>query len=453
VGTFIEIQTDAFAGNMVIAKESADYSGVRRPYRGIEIKEDTYGIIKVIKDDGTELPLVDAGGRIKAQSSVNNSDQTTSSSTQRRTGLASTYNYSNFIIQRLAESRQEKSQILETFGDTYIFFFGERPRIINVTGLLMNTLDFNWRAEFWHNYENTLRGTKLVEQNARIYLYWDDVVIEGYVLQATAQDDANMPYHIPFSMQIFVTNHMFLSTVGEEDYPITSAVNLQPLLQGQFTMSTKRALKANVVASKKYVSTTKEVRKAQQASEASRQQALSANALSSTGQKLLQGKNILANALMIGMNAQNMTFLSLVNHQFRDRKMRFPKGIAGSEAMAPAKPSSYPPEPKQMRVTPLRTKIRDNVDEYVQGKTPTAVLDQDAISRAKLAKASKNIYTLEKKALADLAKAGIDPVQHPGGSPFGASHGMTAVGKTLTQAAMVAFALGAARGIAELRGE
>ena len=158
MATFVEIQTDAFADRLTELTDAKkwNYAGVRRPYRGIEIKEDTYAIMKVIRADGTEIPLTDAGGEVRPQSGNKTKAGGSVPAKSAKSGGASTYNYSNFVIQRIDESRQEKSQILETFGDTFIFFFGERPRLLNVSGLLMNTLDFNWRTEFWYNYENHL---------------------------------------------------------------------------------------------------------------------------------------------------------------------------------------------------------------------------------------------------------------------------------------------------------
>jgi len=333
VATFVEIQTDAFANNVNLKKLS--YAGVRRPFRGIEIKEDTYGVIKVMKADGTEIPLVDAGGPNIPKET--NSTGSGSTGQQERSGYATTYNYSNFIIQQVQDARQEKSQVLETFGDSYVFFFGERPRVLVVNGLLMNTLDFNWRTEFWHNYENVLRGTKLVEQNARIYLYWDDIVVEGYMLGATARDDASMPYHVPFSFQLFVTNHMYLSTIGSDDYPVTHAVNLQAMNEGEVEQY-RKSIKASEKASNKYVSNVEKVRDVLQISEqariAAQGEGFTGFMNSNTGQKLMQSKNLLANALAVGVNAQNLTFLSVVNRLFRARKMRFPKGIAGQFSYA-----------------------------------------------------------------------------------------------------------------------
>lgn len=449
MSTFIEIQTDSYAENIKALKNSKrDFSGVRRPYRGIEIKEDTYSVIKVIRADGVEIPLVDSGGA-KLSGAGNSTKAGSGVAAQTKTsGLASTYNYSNFIIQRIDESRQEKSQVLETFGDTFIFFFGERPRILNISGLLMNTLDFNWRTEFWYNYEHTLRGTKLVEQNARMYLYWDDIIVEGYMLQAQARDDSEMPYHIPFSFSMFVTSHMYLGAIGDDAYPITHAVNLEPLLHTKDVMSAKRELRENAIVAEELLSTTEAVRQAAQESEFARQAALARDPTKSAlGQKLNAAKNLLANALILGMNAQNLTFLSIANHYFKNRKMRFPKGIAGADSYAGPPTvvgdnTQYGFLPK--RTLPLRSKIRDNVDEYVGsgvvGWSGNVNMDYTAEDAALEEQDFNDGYALEMAALQDLAAMGIDPVQHPGGSPFETAHSM-AIGAAITAAAIAKWGL------------
>jgi hypothetical protein len=62
MATFIEIRTDAFAENVNrAARDRTRNEGVRRPLRGIEIKDDTYAVMKVLRADGSAIPLVDAG--------------------------------------------------------------------------------------------------------------------------------------------------------------------------------------------------------------------------------------------------------------------------------------------------------------------------------------------------------------------------------------------------------
>jgi len=207
MAVFISVTTSPFEEVFEQAQDTAptrNPQNVRRPFRGIQVKRDTYATIKVVDALGNPIPLIDSsappaeeGGRI-GQS------------------LA----YSNFILQGVQEQRVEKQQIVETFGEDYIFFFGERPRIYTFNAMLINTRNFNWKSEWWTNYENTLRGTRLLERNARMYIYYDDVVIEGYMLQAQAQASTDSPYMLPLTFQVFCTNHAFISEVGSIFTPL-----------------------------------------------------------------------------------------------------------------------------------------------------------------------------------------------------------------------------------------
>src|SRR5688572_3607223 len=164
---FIELVTDAFEevlNNQTARRSLSGQSSragnrvARRPTRGLEIKEDTYAAIKVILSDGGELQLVDSSSRDGGSSG-----------------------YSNFILQSVTEVRMEKHQIVETFGAAYIYFFGENPRFLDVQAHIINSHDFNWEAEWWENYEQNFRGTRLVEKGGRLYMFYDDNIVEGYM--------------------------------------------------------------------------------------------------------------------------------------------------------------------------------------------------------------------------------------------------------------------------------
>ena len=198
MATFVSVSTDAFAEVRDKARTKQPQVNVRRPLRGIQIKADTYSVIRVLTASGAEIPLFDSS----------------SPSYDAETKIGKSAYYSNFIIQEVAEARAEKQQIIETFGEDYVYFFGERPRFLSVRGVLLNTQDFNWKSEFWENYERHLRGTRLVEQNARAYLYFDDVVVEGYFMAADGNLQSSTPHMMPFSFTLFVSNYSILSTVG-----------------------------------------------------------------------------------------------------------------------------------------------------------------------------------------------------------------------------------------------
>lgn len=205
---FIEAETEPFVAQRQEMRESYQArfraeASVRRPTRGHLLKEDSYAIIRVMGADGNFIPVIDAAGEeILVQD-----------------GKAYTTYYSNFFVQTVMEERTEKQQIVDTFGETYIFFFGEAPRFVSVQGMLLNTADFNWRDEFWENYDRYFRGTKLVERGARLYLIYDEIIIEGYMMKASATESAQNPWVIPFNFQMFVTGYTALSSIGNPAFP------------------------------------------------------------------------------------------------------------------------------------------------------------------------------------------------------------------------------------------
>lgn len=208
MSVFIELTTDAFQARFDERKSEkqrqrrgAGSADVRRPLRGLEIKDDTYAILKVVTSDGQEIKLV-------------NSSSEDGKSTE----------YANFIIQSVQEARMEKHQIVETFGESYIYFFGEAPRFLDVSAVLVDSLDFNWHAEFWENYERYFRGTKLVEMGARTYLFYEDNIVEGYMLNATAVKTSDAPLMVRLQFRLYLTNYSNISIIGDPAFPIRGSL-------------------------------------------------------------------------------------------------------------------------------------------------------------------------------------------------------------------------------------
>lgn len=160
----------------------------------------------MVQSDGTEIPLVDAG-------SPYGDGQTQGG-------------YTNFIIQSITEARMEKHQVVETFGESYIFFFGESPRFLDVQMVVINSHDFNWEAEWWENYERYFRGTRLVETGARLYMFYDDNVVEGYMLNAQAQKTSDQPLMVQMNFRLFLTGYRNITFVGDPQFPIRASVVL-----------------------------------------------------------------------------------------------------------------------------------------------------------------------------------------------------------------------------------
>lgn len=215
MASYIALRREAFDRNMEAGASlsmSTMYAGVRRPLRGIEHKQDTHALMKVITSSGEELPLYDSSGYpafLKDNPSY-----------KRRP-------YSNFIISDLREAHAEKVQLVETFGEDFAFFFGSKPLTVEFSGVLPNTADFNWKKEWWANYDKYLKGTALVENDARLYFFYDDSILEGYLLGAETRDSAGSPNLVMFAGTLLVTNYIRVGMVGSDDYP-DSQVSVDP---------------------------------------------------------------------------------------------------------------------------------------------------------------------------------------------------------------------------------
>jgi hypothetical protein len=210
MSVYIELEKDPFtevfeAEKSANALRSTMPKPVRRPMRGMQLKPDSYSYIRVVDNSGKPIPIVDAGGE-------GTDDQ----------GHATTDYFTNFLIQSVTMPRMEKQQIIETFGSDYVYFYGEAPRVYTIQAQLMNSLDFNWFNEFWYNYENYLRGTKLVERGARAYMYTDDMLWECYLLNLQANKSTTDRDSVTVQFTIFVINEAIVSSIGDPKFPLYS---------------------------------------------------------------------------------------------------------------------------------------------------------------------------------------------------------------------------------------
>ena len=387
MAVYLELTTDKFKGQLKDLRDKKtkfDLESVRRPFRGIEVREDTFSVIKAIRADGTELALFDAGAR-----------DGTAGGDSKSPSLGSTFNYSNFMIQSAVEVRDEKSQVEETFGDPWIFFFGEKPRVLAVSGTLLNTLDFNWYQEWWRNYETYLRGTKLAQENARIYLYYNQQIVEGYILGAQSRVLDSEPHTVPFSFTLFVTGHTYLGeATAAGQYPIATSVKIDSLYDRSAIDATVRQLQqGKTLDQRTYQSTLDAVRRA----------AKSASPQHGT----------LTSAIAAGISDAESSisgFMNSVKEYFYGRYMVVPAGVAGSEMLvgegADANKATYVGEMPQ-RSLPLRSQIADNRDEYVGGGSSEPTYNKALLAESEERKKLRDGAALEKTLMAMLREKGL----------------------------------------------
>ncbi len=176
-----------------------DARGVRRPLYGYVPKPDRFASLSLRQSgkdgDLTPVSMPDhSGPAVEGQDGVKG---------------YSNANH-NFFITNVQHAAEEKMQVVETFGQDFVFFFGQRPMVLQVQGMLMNTSDFPWKQEWLSNYEHYLRGTRCVQNRTRVFLHVDDQLYSGYVFGTSITDDANLPHVCPFSFRMLVFNQVDL---------------------------------------------------------------------------------------------------------------------------------------------------------------------------------------------------------------------------------------------------
>lgn len=118
--------------------------------------------------------------------------------------------FSKFFLQSSQEGHTERSQVVETFGDFYAFFFGERPPIYTYSGTLLNSSNINWLNDFYFYYDNFLRGTKCAEYKARLVMTYSNSQVEGYMLGFNIAQNAELEAGVQISFQILILDRKIL---------------------------------------------------------------------------------------------------------------------------------------------------------------------------------------------------------------------------------------------------
>lgn len=135
--------------------------------------------------------------------------------------------YTKFFIESVQEAHVERSQIVETFGNFYVFMFGERPPVYSFSGKLMNSRNANWVSDLMFMYQTYLRGTKCVELNARLILTYGGRQIEGLMLNVSTATQSTVEGSVEFSFQVVVFDRKFLGFSDDFGFATSDNQNLK----------------------------------------------------------------------------------------------------------------------------------------------------------------------------------------------------------------------------------
>ena len=152
--------------------------------------------------------------------------------------------YDRFLLTDFNVSYSEKTQIMTTFGDNeVVYYFGKNPVIINLSGVLVDSLTNDWFGNFINLYNNFLRGTQLARNFEMLQLVLPNMTIVGSILSLSHQQTSTRDTDIPFSMQFYAKQIMMLPqpTLGIYGY------SQQPLSgAGIFTTANRQSQGASL---------------------------------------------------------------------------------------------------------------------------------------------------------------------------------------------------------------
>jgi hypothetical protein len=114
----------------------------------------------------------------------------------------------NFFVTDINLGLNEKTQITQTFGDNeVVYYFGRQPLMMNISGLLFDSLENDWFYKFLSLYAGVLRGTQLAKTFSLVELTLPNMIVTGTIAGLNVAQNSQRDTDIPFQMQ-FIAKHV-----------------------------------------------------------------------------------------------------------------------------------------------------------------------------------------------------------------------------------------------------
>lgn len=151
------------------------------------------------------------------------------------------YIYNQFSITGIDKNFGQKVQIEETWSEGLsVLAFGSKPKIWNLSGILINDLVSRWKSKFEEAFENYLNISALTRQKAylRIVIPADLIQINCYPLDLNVSTRSSNPSGSPFNMPVLVRNYSPLTQIQASQNFIKLIVAFNTLNSSTHTATT-----------------------------------------------------------------------------------------------------------------------------------------------------------------------------------------------------------------------
>ena len=126
--------------------------------------------------------------------------------------------FKQFILSSISTASQERMQIVETSRAFQALFYGSKPEILNLGGIIKNTRQNPWNANMTFLWDGLMRGSALVEQGNILQLYIDGTIYNGYPFGFQRSQIAPTDYLVSFSMSFIIKEKIMTNrNVGNYD--------------------------------------------------------------------------------------------------------------------------------------------------------------------------------------------------------------------------------------------
>lgn len=132
-------------------------------------------------------------------------------------GGADSSGMASFLLQSINMQDSEKSMVMQTFGDeSAVYFLGRSPRMMSISGVLIDDGISNWFYKFMVAYDKFLRGTKVARNFRMIALELPNAIATGVIMDMTYNQSATNDSVINFSFNFLVKNYEPISAISGE---------------------------------------------------------------------------------------------------------------------------------------------------------------------------------------------------------------------------------------------
>jgi hypothetical protein len=119
-----------------------------------------------------------------------------------------TNKFKQFILTQLTNPMQERMQIVETNAEYQALFYDSKPEIMQLGGVLKNTIENPWTVNMVYTWDAKMRGTQLIKSGCICQIFADGELFEGYPFQFQRSKIGGTDFMVSFSMGFLIRNRV-----------------------------------------------------------------------------------------------------------------------------------------------------------------------------------------------------------------------------------------------------